>query len=199
MTGLLGRVVSAAQVRDAVRTTLQTWLPAMLADVADQEQCSPLAPIRSWDHAADVRRLTPDQLPSLIVGCGGTSGRKLRAGGIVDLTWTVDVATVVRGQSYGDTSDLAARYTAAAAQVLVVVVPQHPLIVEVRIPDTGGETFEVADIGSARTLAVGIATVEVTVDGARTLQPPSAASPSGMPTVPTVQQTEVEVVVDESP
>lgn len=194
----LGRTVGAHQVRDAVYEVLQAWLPVALADVARQSGLDPtsIRPPASWTRAIDYRELPAQQSPNVVVASPQTSGRIRRAAdqddparGNIDMTWLVNIAAVVRGQDFEDTSRVVGVYMAAISAVVAQQLPAHELIDSVTIDDDA-EQYDVLATEQQRTIAGGLLRIDIGVDGARTGTrlydtPPEdrLAEPEPLPTV----------------
>lgn len=169
MTTWLGPTVGVHQVRRAAFDVLQQWLPVAVVDVARQSSW-PLDRLqlpRSWNRAADYLQLPADQTPNIIVASPQTASKTEHGSGQLELAWTLNVAATVRGSTFEDTADLVGIYTTAVMQVLTQHLPRHELIDTVTVPANGGEVYDVLDMNSARTIATGVATVQVSVSQAR--------------------------------
>ena len=194
------RAIGVQDVRDAVYDVLGAWLDVALVEQARDRgydltpgefpptigrrtvdgQRAIIETPRSFYVLADWRSPEPDQLPNVAVGVAQAqqSARRAPRDPVVDVTWTVNVASIVRGRGYRATAEVGGIYTTAVALVLDHHLRSHPLVDDCQPPADGGEMYDGAADDQARTLAVGVVTRQVTVAAARAVrrlhdQPPS--------------------------
>lgn len=118
------RLITRHQVCDAVRTTLQTWMPYQLARTceADGLTIDAVKQPREWrlPQSGD-RRPFIDRLPLVVVTTTGIRELERNADD-VDGCWDVIVACWTHEADYEDTARHAGVYAAAVASIL----DQHP-------------------------------------------------------------------------
>lgn len=108
-----GPLVTARDVTLAVKATLQSWLPATLAEAGRRAGVDPHRvpmPV-SWMRLSTPDAYKDDQLPAVVVASPGLVGEPhVEMSGLVTKTWEIVVASVVRGDSHEEVADLAALY-----------------------------------------------------------------------------------------
>ena len=116
----IGAIVTAADVEDAARSTIETWQDTYLGELARQHARDPdaLPAIRSWNVSAEFSDFPAAQLPSAIVVAPGTAAVERRASGY-EATWTLGIAVVVSAATEADTDRLAKLYAAAIRAAIV--------------------------------------------------------------------------------
>lgn len=195
MTVWVPPLVAVHQIRTAVLGELQVWLPTALAEVAAETGVDVPPSPRSWHRLGTWDQVAEAQLPVVFVAVPATSGTTVRRAEAYDAVWDLQVVAAVRGGSYEQTAEAVSVYAAAIRAVLT----QRPVGWTCRWT---GEMYDAMPARGQRTLAATMVTWTVEVADAIGLESPmrhASGPPDGPPTVPTVQETDVEVVVDESP
>lgn len=191
------RSVGAAQVRAAVQSTLEAWLPTYIADA---ERRAGLAARtidlpRSWRRLARFDTVAADQLPAVFVTSPGIEVVERRGSGEHDATWRIAVTAVARGRTFEETADLVGYYTAAVRAALIQHAA-HGIGATTRWDD---ESYDAVAVDAQRTLGAGVVEVLVTVrnvidahDADVPATPP--ADPYATPAAPvTVTRTNVDL------
>jgi hypothetical protein len=205
-----GPIVTAADVRNAVQSTISLWSRTYLDEMArrdgqstrSSDQTPTLPDFRSYPDAFEAVGFPEDQLPSCALIVPGLTRKPERKGrGAVTAPWSVGVGVVVSAPDRARTIRLAELYTAAVRTLLV----QHPSL--------GGFASGVTWLGERftppggpagqRTFVAGVLQFEVTVDevvdtGQGPTQPiDDGSTPVGWPTVATPQMGVSVYTVDE--
>lgn len=193
MTGI-GPIVTVGAVRRAVETTLQEWLPSVLAAAARAEGRDPddpeqHQPIRSWRRLPDIRTAHDDQLPSVSVASGGLAEEAEDQGdGTYRAVWGIVVSVHVRGNDHEDTADRVGYYAAAIRTALA----QHG--------DLGGvaastvwlaEDYALSEPNATRNLGGGFVEFTVAIEGVLDIYAGPAEPPLD-PSTPNPDLPEVE-------
>lgn len=198
-----GRIVTPQMVENAMKATLEDWMPDYLGELARIEGYGPnvVEEPRAIVTASEFAKHPEDQLPVILVLNAGLSGPPTRrANGTYEASWLVGVAPIVGDMDMELSRRLAATYTAACRTAVL----QHKRLKSTLYTD-GFATFltwkdeKYSDIpfGEARTLASGHVFFAVGVEGVVTEQAgPRVPSPS--PEVdpgpwPDVEHVEIEV------
>jgi hypothetical protein len=115
-TALWGPLVTVGDVRRAMESTLQLWLPATLAEVARRQGVEPRdvkVPV-TWLRLGDPDDFPMDQLPGVLITSPGVTGTPARdENGRWSATWQVFVTVLARETSFERVADLVGLYTAA--------------------------------------------------------------------------------------
>jgi hypothetical protein len=191
-TDLFGGLAGAAEVRQAMVTTLKLWTPTYIAEVAARTGLT-MRPFEDWKLRPEYRTLPVNNSPACLITCLGTLGEPaIRGNGSAYAVWTVEVSIVVFGDDWETTADLTGHYTTA----LRAAVLQHR--------DLGGfagstkwlgEKYTEIEHSSTRTLGVAVIHFAVAVDHVVdvTTGPATPTSPNTLP--PIVAASGVHVTV----
>lgn len=118
-----GAVTTAAQIEQAIISTLQLHLPHYVAEVERQSTAPGTTPAlpapRAYRVWTDTETWPHDQLPAVIVACPGTVGDPKRTPSGHCATWEVQVGVIVRAPEQARVRRNAAVYAAAARAVAV--------------------------------------------------------------------------------
>ena len=176
-------VVTGTDIRRGAQSTLETWMPSVLAELVRRAYPSvdpddPLATFpapRTWIRLPDMRAMTEDQSPMCVVTSSGV-GETIRSGdGSWSATWGFQVFTVIRDTGYENVADAVGVYIAAAR----VAILQHGIgIAGARKPRWSGESYHEMDARDARSLGAGVCGFTVTIpnsvtDTAGPIEPPA--------------------------
>lgn len=119
---IFGRMVSGADVVDAVTGTIRKWIVTYLAEVERHTGRSPrtLPAFRSYVEATEVDKDIEDQLPSCVVIVPGLFDNPRKNGdGTHDVAWSVAVGSIVSAKDRRSTMDLVKAYTLAVRALTV--------------------------------------------------------------------------------
>lgn len=133
MQTALGPVLTGLQLRRAILSQLETWMPSYVAELAravdaDQPPVGrdvPFAeiavPPREYQRLPDdvIYDLAVDQSPSVIVSIGDIYDWGRDSDGLLSAIAQFSVTVIVRGDTFEQTSDLVALYLAAATLVIL--------------------------------------------------------------------------------
>ena len=203
----VGPMVSGADVEAAVKKTLHDWLWSYLAEYEGQHQIVPgtIARPRGWSVTGrDLQKLTPDQLPCVVLMSGGVIQQpvKTAAPGRYTARWSVDLG-VVFSAAYGDSSR---RDMQAYVCAMCVLLMQRPLegLPGARVDWRGGEVYDEMDFDSSRTYSAGVVGFDIEVENVRWSDggpPPYAAPPTdpNAPLDPWTTVTSADVTVENQP
>lgn len=191
---MIGPLVGADDVCDAVTATLTAWLPSVLAEL---QAVKPIKP--PLDLPASTEMPTPEALranggiplPAFVVSSPGVDDVPDRHGdGTYDAVWVVVVTFFTHGASYDDTARRARLYATAGR----TAIAQHQ--------DLGGfassaqwREEDYAPIGDAdsRTLGAAFVTFAVAVDAVLNDRRGPTDPPDGLTDLPPVQSRTVTV------
>lgn len=168
---VFGTIVTGKQVRGAMRSHLQQWLPTYLAEISrgDDRAGDALPLPRSWVSALDLvdGKFTEDQMPSCVIVAPGLLEDPRKQGGVYICRWAVAVGFVVSGQNRENTFDLSELYAAAGRAAVL----QHPSLGGfATATDWVGERYDDIPNDMQRTLAAGTVQFSVEVQGALSVQ-----------------------------
>jgi hypothetical protein len=192
-TDLYGPLVSRGDIRDAVDSFLQTWLPSYLQEIRNRRglTAKDLPDVEDWTVQYEYRTLPTTAAAAVWTVCPGTIQPPQRQGdGIYRAHFGVQVSVLCFGADWAPTDDLTALYSSAVIAAMV----QHPSL--------GGITNGVQWLGSrygevehssARTLGAEQINFDVFVDSVvnSTAGPDTPTTPPNLP--PTVDSVEVDV------
>jgi hypothetical protein len=203
VAGVWGPIVSAVALREAIRSTLQLWLPSTVAEVARQAGVDPatILPVRSW-HVVSFEQAREDQLPAVFVTSPGLAGEPRRRGtGLITADWNATVVVLARAESHEATAKLVSLYTAAAR---VVCVQRSGFGGFAAACEWTGEDYDVVEDRKGRTLGGGFVDLVVTVSNVvdangGPLEPPAdPLTPAGdWPVVATTRTDVIHVPPDQ--
>lgn len=119
---MIGPLVGADDVCDAVRSTLVDWLPSVVREIQAVKQLDPPLGVPTATEMPTAEALEANQgmpLPAFAVSSPGLDDVPDRRGdGSYDATWVVVVSFFTRGSSYDDTAKRARNYATAARTAL---------------------------------------------------------------------------------
>lgn len=206
---MIGATVTSTEVMDAVRSTLQTWVPSVLAELvrrrtgttyqaASTLPAFPWKQVQSWQEIPDegVFHLASDRLPMVAVIPGSTVGMSRDAEGVHSVTWEMNVLTVIRGPNWAETTARLGIYRHA----IVVALAQHRIgIASASKARWQAARANIVNPRKARNLQGGIDVFHIDVDGvmddlAGPATPPAAPEYAD-PTLPTVGPDKAKVSV----
>jgi hypothetical protein len=198
-----GPIVSALALRQAIRSTLQLWLPSTVAEVARQAGVTPstIPAVRSW-HVVSLEQASADQLPAVFVTTPGLADAPSRKGtGLHRADWNVTVTAAARAESHEATARLVALYTAA---VRTVCTQRSSFGGFADASVWIGEDYDAIEERHGRTLAAGFVDLVVSVADVvdahgGPLTPPvdPLAAPGDWPLVAKTRTTATNVPIDE--
>lgn len=121
---IYGPIVGGDDVEAAVLTTLQTWLPAYLAEVSrrDGRDANALPAPKAWitDDEADSFMGGNGQLPAVVISCPGLADKAVKDGGRnYRAPWAVIVGVIVKADTQENTHKLARLYAKALRWIMV--------------------------------------------------------------------------------
>lgn len=119
---IYGPLIATSDVREAVKTTLQTWLPNYINETNDRRGLD-LPGVQEWETLPEYRALPQGQSPAVMTTVLGTIGQPERHGdGSIRVHFNVQVSIVVYGTDWQPTEDTTGQYATAVVAALV----QHP-------------------------------------------------------------------------
>lgn len=116
------RIVSGAQVEQALITTLQMWMPTYLAEVARQhgKGARELPTVASYTTVVEFDKWPEDQLPACIVVSPGIAEQPSQeAKGKHRAKWAAELALICSASTQKNSLDLAKMYLAAARAAIL--------------------------------------------------------------------------------
>lgn len=195
-----GPLVHSGKVEQAVKTTLETWMPTYLREIERQherDQGSLPSPrsYRLVSESTDPVRWPEDQLPSLVILCPGFAEPPLHQGsGKYRVTYGVSVAALVSAKDQGSTRLLARLYGIAVAAILV----QQPSLDDFACGTTWvDERFDDIPSDTQRSIACALEAFTIDADAiVNTSQGPVSVDAAEDETSP--EWTEIEEVIVET-
>lgn len=125
-TGPFGTVVTRIQIADAVKTVLQDWLPAYIAEIERQNDLTPqsLPMPRSYSTRTEVTKWGEEQTPAVVIVSPGLSGPPRRDGdGDWQAPWAIAVGVITSGSSQESVIENSSFYGAAVRACLLQRTP----------------------------------------------------------------------------
>lgn len=124
MSGVFGPLLTGKDVRDALESTIKTWVRDYVGEVArlSGRSSEDLKPFRSYVSSLDLDKFQSDQLPCCVIVAPGLLTQPELRRGAYNARWGVAVGVVVSGQDRENTFDLVELYTAAVRSLLI----HHP-------------------------------------------------------------------------
>ena len=125
---VIGNIVTAWDVEQAVKTTLQTWLDTYLTDCERQSNGRwairgiqrPPDPEQSWEIVSEYTDIPAKILPAISIESSAmATDPEIEAEGDVTGRWSITVQTVVKGQNRPHSRDIASMYEAAIRTILM--------------------------------------------------------------------------------
>ena len=121
---IFGPLKGAIDVREAVKATIQKWIPTYLAAVERHYGLKPrtIQTPRSYVFSDDGKldKRPEKQVPCVVILVPATSGKPAREGdGNYRARWPVTVSVIVASKNQGATSDLAQWYSTAILGLMV--------------------------------------------------------------------------------
>ena len=187
---IFGPILSTADIRKAVLSTLQAWTPTYVAAMASRSGLV-LLPFEDWKLRPEYRTLPVNNSPACLVTCLGTASTPQRRGnGDVMAVWTIEVLVVVFGDDWEATSDLVGYYTAAVRTAL----EQHRDLGGVASATQWlGEKYTEIEHSSTRTLGGAVIHFAVTTEHVLNYQAGPATPTSPLVLSPTAATASVTV------
>lgn len=115
---MIGPLIGADDVCEAVEATLRLWLPSVL----DEQEASGrprLSDPATFEQLPDEAASTSAKFPAVIVSSPGLTGQPMFHGdGTADAVWSVVVSVITRGAGYRDTASTVRRYCTALRTTL---------------------------------------------------------------------------------
>lgn len=160
---MIGPLVDVDDVCLAAETTLQTWLPSVLAEITAASSIALPNPA-TYEQLASDADSTAAEYPAVSVSSPGLSAAPERHGdGSYTLTWQLDVTVGIRGASYRATAQQIRKYVSAVR----VTLAQHSALGGIAETTTfKTEAFAKAKPTAGRTFALGGASFDVRVPNA---------------------------------
>jgi hypothetical protein len=115
-----GPLVLATDVEDAATLTLQTWLPQYLAMVSRKigQTADWLQPPKSYVVSNDAAHWPEDQIPAVVIGSSGTTGKPKRDARLYRAMWQLQVVVYCSANDRPSTERLAKYYGGAVRATL---------------------------------------------------------------------------------
>jgi hypothetical protein len=158
---VIGPLIGADEVCDAVEATLAVWFPSAVAEIAAAGGPA-LALPTSYDMPdAAALRAGNAVIPAVVVSSPGLASAPVRdEEGAYRASWRVVVTAFARGNDYRDTARTVRGYALAIRTALV----QHPSLGGFAAELTwDGEEYAALDSAAARTIGGAFVTFTVTV------------------------------------
>lgn len=123
----IGNIVTAWDVEQAVKATLQTWLDTYLTDCERQSGGRwairkidrPPHPVQSWEIVSEYTDIPGKILPAISIESSTmATDPQIEAEGDVTGHWSISVQAVVKGQNRPHSRDIASMYEAAIRTIL---------------------------------------------------------------------------------
>src|SRR5437899_2949617 len=172
---IFGNVVDADTVEGYVRSALQVWI---VAHLAHQERrrglpARTLPQPRSWPTVSEFDLESHEQLPAIVIVSPGTAGVPEHDRGVYRITWRIEIAVVVAGNTEAQGRMLAALYLAAIKGALIQNRTLTDTVEMCRWAGPDDHAFGLTERGSQR--AIYATAFEVTVrDAINARQGPTA-------------------------
>lgn len=159
---MIGPLISAQDVCEAVEATLIAWLPSVSAEIALAG--GPTLPLPTTYDMPSAEALISGsaELPAVVVSSPGIIGVPERDEDMAyRATWAVIVSVFARGEDYRETAAQVRGFALACR----VALAQHPSLGGFAAELLwAGEEYDALDARAARTLGAGYVTFNVTVD-----------------------------------
>jgi hypothetical protein len=164
-----GPILSGFEVEYAIATCTRFWIRDYLAEVERQRrlEVGRLPLIRSIVESSEPTKYPEDQLPALLVACGGIEARPARnSEGAYTARFTVDCGAVVSARANRQAVRLARFYTAAIRAMLLQQLPdvRWSGLEGIRRVEYAGEVYQQLGPISDRTQCRGIVQLVVEVE-----------------------------------
>lgn len=158
----LGLIHGPLDVERTIRAHLQLWLSTYLTRLAPAYTLVlEDTPVRSWRSPLRGTQLAEDQIPSVWVLVGDTR-EVARRSDRWEATWDVEVVVTVRGQDHDHTADMVGLYLTAVHAALT----QPQAVGDLDSLHWVGESLDVLEPGSTRTIGLGTVRAEATYETA---------------------------------
>lgn len=201
----LGPIRGGDDVRLAVRSTIETWVPYYLTVLSARlaatgkiggtnQPPNPLPPFGTWRDEPTYRNLGSGMPAAYLVTAPGTKGEPDKQGsGLYRATWRAQVRIQVFGTTWQQTLDLTSWYEKA---VRWAVLQHQGLGGAAQATTWVGTSIELVDRTRNATRSVALATIGLDVTLANVID--STRGPKTVPSTPTPGQDETvtEVVID---
>ncbi len=196
----IGTTLDATDIERALQTTLQTWVPSIVAELARRKDPvippDMAVPPRTWTRLPDAALLemVADQSPMVAVTGEGMVEPTRDADGYWSAKYIMAVYVVVRASTFLETRDLLGIYTHA----VMVAGLQHSLdLPTVNKMGLMSPTQRWAELDSddSRSIGAGVVRFEVEAgDIVNDLEGPSAPPPAPIYEDPGAEQVETVIV-----
>jgi hypothetical protein len=178
-------IITAAQVEDAVKLTLQTWFNTYLREIEIQGGLTALElPLpRSYTVVNELDDFPELQLPRVLIISPGTVGDPRAEGdGTMTFFWRVGIGIVAQGNTRETTNRNTKLYAAAARAILLQKQGLGGLATNI---DLESEEYDEYSPDQSRTLGVASLVTIVTIPGAVNRRGgPAVAVPPDPDTIP---------------
>jgi hypothetical protein len=204
-----GDAVDADTIEDALRASIQKWLPAWLAH-EERRRGWPrgrLPQPRSWPTLSEFELRARDQRPSVVLVSSGTTGAPEKRPDGLRRTWQFGLAVAIAGRDEAEARQLAAPYLTAAAMAATTDKTLGGVVENVRWSGADDHAFD-GEQGSQT--AIYGTDLEVTArsayrayvardpDSGVLVPPLDPYSPPGIPPLPDTSEITVDVVADDA-
>ena len=180
---IFGPIITGRDVRLALDTTIQSWAPTYLPDLANLSGLT-ITGFGSWEAQYQNRALPAGEQVACWSTCAGTDPKHppLRQGdGTYSAVWLAQSNLVVYGKDWAEAADLMAVYMAAVRAAAV----QHGSLGGFATSTRWiGETTKEMEHQATRTVQGGIVLFGILVDGAVNALAGPKTLPSGPPVAP---------------
>lgn len=187
---IFGQIITGDDVRNAVKATVQKWIPTYLAVIARKtgRTGGDLKAYRSYPTLFDIHKYAEDIMPACVLVAPGLLTTPKREKGGYRATWGVGLGCVVSGKDRDNTYQLATLYTAATRSLIM----QHSSLGDFADGVNWiSERYDNLDSSDARTIAAGVIQLGVDVT--------SVLDPTAGPTHPIVDAVDLPTPVDAWP
>jgi hypothetical protein len=159
---VIGPLVGADEICDAVESTLAAWFPSVAAEIAAGGGPVLAAPTSYDMPDAAALRAGNAEIPAVVVSSPGLTAAPARdEEGLYRASWRIVVTAFARGADYRDTARTVRGYALAIRTILL----QHPSLGGFASELTwDGEEYAALDSAAARTIGGAFVTFTVTVD-----------------------------------
>lgn len=123
---IYGPIITAWQVEQAVKATLQAWLDTYLGELERQSAGRwalrsidrPPDAVKSWEIVSEYHDIPGKMLPAISIESPGMAADPvIEAEGEVTTSWLINVQAVVKGKNRGLARDLLSMYEAAIRKI----------------------------------------------------------------------------------
>lgn len=193
---MIGPLIGADDVCEAMEDTLTTWMPSVLTELAAIGKPELAAPA-TYEQLPDEATSTTAVFPAVIISSPGLADTPERHGdGSYTLCWSIIVSFIIRQKSYRTTAKAVRVYATA----IRTAVEQHGVdIADAQVTYTD-ENYARLPSSAARTLGMGHVAFEVIVPNAMNdTNAPAEPPPTGDTTPDFTTQTTADVTLIKEP